>query len=189
MVEKDRIKWNKRYNDSSYNELPSEIVRKYSSLAPNKKALDIASGTGRNALFLAESGFDVDAVDISDVALQKINKAFHPKINCIAADLDTYEIPENNYDLIININYLNRRLFPYIRQALTPGGVLIFETYVEGEVKDELQVSCKDYLLKSNELLYSFLWLKIIYYKEETGISRHGPACTASLAGIQNRMK
>lgn len=185
-MEKDRIKWNKRYKDSYSPDTVSGVVKKYCYLAQNNKALDIAAGAGRNAVFLAQAGFDVDAVDISDVAVNKIN-IVHPKINGICTDLDTYEIDENYYDLIVNINYLNRRLFPYIRQGLKIGGVLIFETYVKGDNRGAGPVSSKEYLLDENELLHSFLSLKIVNYQEKTGQSRHGAAYIASLVGIKTK--
>lgn len=171
-MQKDRIKWNKKYL-SKKNRMPgpAEIVQKFYPLAPLGNALDIAAGTGKNALFLAEKGFTVDAVDISDVALGGLSGR-HPNIRPICADLDTFDIPVRRYSLILNIRFLSRRLFPYIREGLIPGGVLIFETYLEGSGEDYCRSSCRDYLLRDNELLHSFLSLKIRFY-QETKIIEH----------------
>jgi len=126
-MEKDRERWNKRYSEEDYPwKTPSEIVQDFYHLANKGKALDIASGLGRNAVFLYDKGFEVDAVDISDVALRKIKKE-RPQINTVQADLDFYNIPQNRYDLIVNINYLNRRLIPQIKEGLKKDGVVIFE--------------------------------------------------------------
>ena len=65
----DRLKWNEKYRSGEYPDESAAIVTKYATLARGKKALDIAAGNGRNALFLAEQGFSVDAVDISDAGL------------------------------------------------------------------------------------------------------------------------
>jgi len=77
---------------------------------------------------LAEKGFDVDAVDLSDYALSKVRD--DAKIHKIEADLDEYDLEKNKYDLIVNMNYLNRRFYHQIKEALRPDGVVIFETFI-----------------------------------------------------------
>ncbi|WP_457641482.1 class I SAM-dependent methyltransferase [Persephonella sp.] len=163
-MEKDREKWNKRYSEEEFPwKEPSEIVKKFFHLAKIGKALDIAAGLGRNSLFLAKKGFKVDAVDISDVAIQKL-KSLHKNINPIHEDLDRFNICENRYDLITNINFLNRRLFPQIIEGLKKDGVLIFETFL---MEKKTERNKKEYYLRNNELLHSFLKLNIIYYEEK----------------------
>ena len=73
-MQNDRKRWNEKYLSETYSVDPSPIVKKFYKMAPGGIALDIAAGTGRNAIFLAEKGFQVDAVDISDVGLRKISK-------------------------------------------------------------------------------------------------------------------
>ncbi|MEJ5173199.1 MAG: methyltransferase domain-containing protein [Hydrogenothermaceae bacterium] len=159
----DRDRWNKKYSEGFIAEKdPSEIVVKYYNLSKVGNALDIAAGLGRNSLFLAERGFNVDAIDISDFAIEKL-KSLHPNINPIHADLKSYRPETERYELIININFLERTLFPYIIEALKPEGVVIFETFLEGSPSR----SNRDFLLRQNELLYAFLKLNIIYYEEK----------------------
>ena len=188
-MEKDRIKWNAKYSKKPEKEEPSQAVSRFFSMADPGRALDIACGTGKNALFLARQGFIVDAVDISDVALQKISGR-HPQVNPICADLDLFQIPVNRYSLIINIRFLNRRLFPYIREGLTKNGVLIFESYLEmpnpeNKNSDTWQPSCRDYLLRENELLHAFLSLKIRFYREIGIKSPKSPPYEATLAAVK----
>lgn len=186
-MEKDREKWNKKYETEEYPwEKPSEIVEKFYTLAKNKgKVLDLACGLGRNSIFLAKKGFKVDAVDISDVALQKL-KEKEPQVNTINADLDTYNIPENTYDLIININYLNRRLVPQIKEALKKDGLIIFETFTLSEDKDIMQPKNKDYLLRPNELLRLFSDLYIVFYQEKKITKPNGEkAFVSSLVAVK----
>lgn len=185
-MQKDRIRWNEKYKnkETSCSEV-SGIVKQFYSSAAKGRALDIAAGTGKNSLFLAEQGFSVDAVDISDIALKRL-AGKHPKLYPICADLDAFDIPGNRYSLIINIRFLNRRLFPYIREGLVSGGILIFETYLEGPDQDYCQSSCRDYLLRGNELLHSFLSLKILFYQETKEPSRNGNEFhIASLAAMK----
>jgi SAM-dependent methyltransferase len=185
-VLQDRRKWNQKYQSQNYIDEPAAIVKHYVELAGGKNALDIAAGNGRNALFLARQGFVVDAVDIADEGLaQFVGK--HPGIHAICADLDEFDIPANRYDLIVNIKYLNRRLFPYIREGLVPGGILIFETFLDSQNPAKNQPRCRDYLLRENELLHAFSSLKIVYYKEAKEDKDAEAAWLASLVGIKIR--
>jgi len=182
----DRLKWNEKYQSQSYPDEPAAIVKEYAKLASGKKALDIAAGNGRNALFLAQQGFSVNAVDISDAGLT-LFAARHANIHPICADLDDFDIPSKRYDLIINIKYLNRRLLPYIYEGLAPGGVLIFQTFLDSPRPDTAQPACQDYLLRKNELLHAFLSLRIIRYKESEEKKNQETAFLASLIGIKVR--
>jgi SAM-dependent methyltransferase len=182
----DRLKWNEKYQNQSYPDEPAVIVKENVKLARGKNALDIAAGNGRNALFLARQGFVVDAVDIADTGLAQF-AGKHPGIQPICADLDDFDIPAHRYDLIVNIKYLNRRLFPYIREGLAPGGVLIFETFLESQHPAMGQPGCRDYLLRENELLHAFLKLQIVYYKESKDEEDSEAARLASLVGIKIR--
>ncbi len=172
----DKEKWNEKYRQKKYSTAPSRIVRDYIELAPGKSALDIGAGNGRNSLFLAQHGFSVDAVDISDEGLKQF-AGRHSNIHPICEDLDTFDIPGNRYDLIINVKYLNRRIFPYTKEGLRPGGLLIFETFLETGYVDGCAEGCagcekttqRDYLLRENELLHAFISLHVLYYREGPG--------------------
>jgi SAM-dependent methyltransferase len=130
---------------------------KYWSLASVGKALDIACGNGRNSLFLAEKGFRVDAVDISTIATDRL-KAHNAKIDVICTDLDTWDCPPNHYELIINIRFLDRRLFHPIQAGLKSGGLLIFESFSDREAGT--------YCLKHNELPQALPSLTVVHYAE-----------------------
>lgn len=182
----DRIKWNEKYQSQSDTDAPAAIVKKYAKLAGGNKALDIAAGNGRNALFLAHQGFSVDAVDISDAGLN-LFAAKHPNIHAICADLDDFDISPKRYDLIINVKYLNRRLFPYIREGLVPGGILIFQTLLDSPSPGSDPPVCRDYLLRENELLHAFLSLRILLYEESEYKRNQETVSLASLIGIRIR--
>ena len=158
MTKKDREKWDSRYRKDLGGSEPSPILMKYWKSASIGNALDIACGNGRNSIFLADKGFFVDAVDISTVATRQL-AGKTPNINAICTDLDTWDISPNRYDLIVNIRFLDRRLFPGIQDGLKPGGVLIFESFLDG-IKDA-------YCLKQNELLHAFQSFRVVYYEEK----------------------
>lgn len=167
----DKDRWNKRHVEKPMRHNVEPIVEKYISEADVGTALDIACGTGRNTHFLAEKGFLVDAVDLSDYALSKIKNL--ATINKIEEDLDSYNLEVNRYDLIININYLNRRFFPQIKEALKNGGMVIFETFIVAH-GDFAQPSNPEFLLRKNELLHAFIGLDTIYYEEKDDINLRG---------------
>jgi SAM-dependent methyltransferase len=182
----DRYKWNRRYQKEEYPLDPSAIVKEYARLARGRKALDIAAGNGRNSLFLAEQGFAVDAVDIADVGLALFSEK-HPDIHPICADLDHYHIVAHTYDLIINIKFLNRSLLPQIKAGLAPGGVLIFQTFVDKTRPDQMPPNQVDYYLRPNELLHSFLSLNILLYREARTKTDNESTWMASLVAVKNR--
>jgi SAM-dependent methyltransferase len=186
-MQQDREKWNKKYSQTTYPLHPSQIVKKYHPMVSKGKTLDIAAGNGRNAVYLARKGFSVDAVDISDVGLRQFSGK-HPNIHPICVDLDHFEIRPSHYNLILNIKFLNRRLFPYIREGLAPGGILIFESFLEMPGEDSTgQPFCRDYLLRDNELLHAFLSLRILFYQEKTVQGQNESRSVASLIGLKHR--
>ena len=170
MIE-DKERWNKRHVEKPMRHNVEPIIEKYIKKATVGNALDIACGVGRNTHFLAEKGFLVDAVDFSDYALGQVKKL--ATIKTIEADLDRYNLELNKYDLIVNVNYLNRRLLPQIKEALKSGGVVMFETFIVAH-GDFTQPSNPEFLLRKNELLHTFIGLDIIYYEEKDDTNLRG---------------
>ena len=122
-MKKDQKKWDEKYRSRAYTHGndPNPFLKKHIGLLHRGKALDIAAGEGQNAVFLAQQGFRVEAVDISPIGLAKARKlasAWGVKIKTVQADLDDYEIETGRYDLITNFYFLDRRLFPKIRKGL-----------------------------------------------------------------------
>jgi 2-polyprenyl-3-methyl-5-hydroxy-6-metoxy-1,4-benzoquinol methylase len=134
----------------------AERIEHLSSLSPGRKALDIACGEGRNSIFLAHHGFQVTAVDISDRGVEKGRlrmEAEGVSVDFRVVDLEEYEIAEQ-YDLIVNINFLLRELIPKSVAALKPGGVFLFETILDSPKLPG--VHTKNYLLQTGELRQLF---------------------------------
>ncbi len=170
--EQDRIFWDKRYGTEAYifGKEPVEFLKEYVDILPKGKAFDIAMGEGRNAIFLAKMGFDVDGCDISEIAVRKaqeLAKENNVKIHAFVADLETHRLPKNNYDVVACFYYLQRSLIPQIKESLKPGGMIIYETYTIENLERGLEgPKNKEYLLRPNELLDFFKDFKIIYYRE-----------------------
>ena len=114
---------------------PSEFLVEYAAKLPaTGRALDLACGRGRNAVWLARRGFDVDAVDISAIALAKARSlaARHgvaDRVHTIEADLNA-ELPPltGPYDVVICLHFRAPAIWPGMRELVAPGGVLVIET-------------------------------------------------------------
>ncbi|OQX74217.1 MAG: hypothetical protein B6D59_03090 [Campylobacteraceae bacterium 4484_4] len=159
MSQQDREKWNRKFTQMP--ELlaprpPSDLVADFYLEAPGKRALDLACGGGRHVRFLSEKGFEVDAVDISAVALQKLAKEIDTtRVKLIEADLESYTPEPFHYDLIVMTNYLDRDLIERTKTALKPGGIFIIETYMT-DPQNEKKDSNPAFLLARGELLERF---------------------------------
>jgi len=167
-MKSDQDKWHKRYQTKSYPVSASELVTNYIHLAKIGKALDIAAGNGRNSRFLIKQGFSVDAVDITSTGFE-LFQSENAGICFKQEDLDFFIIPANSYDLILNLNFLSRRLFPYLITGLKPGGLIIFETFIwekSAEAGNHDDTIKSDHYLRPNELLHAFLSLHIVSYQE-----------------------
>ncbi len=177
--------WDKRYSANPFPQLrePSALLAELLPTLPGGKALDLACGEGRNAFFLARSGYVVDAIDSSQVVIERDKVVVDEEgvaVNFIHADLEGYTIPPSTYDLIINFYYLQRSLIPSIKTALKRGGIVLFETYTVEQVEMGPQRN-RAYLLQPNELLKMFGDLHILFYREGV-IEEDGKKAIASLA-------
>jgi tellurite methyltransferase len=177
-MKEDQKRWDERYRERKLdlNRGANSILKKYLRLLPKGKALDLAAGEGRNAVFLAEQGFEAEAIDISPVAIsraRKLAKARGVKIKAMAADLDAYPIPEKEYEVILNFYFLDRRLIPRMKRGLKKGGMVVFETYTTEQKKLATGGPGQtQYLLKPNELLRIFRGFHILFFRE--GVFREG---------------
>lgn len=139
MSEADQRKWDVRYADGAYEGRvhPSAFLVECGSLLPGRGlVLDLACGAGRNALYLARQGLTVDAVDISEVALERGRRegAGLP-IRWLHRDLDEGFVPGHQYDAIVNFRYVNMPLLKALLPRLRPGGLLLVEQHLVSEAE------------------------------------------------------
>lgn len=184
-MKEDKDRWNRKYGAGDFPKSPSRIVQSFSRQALRGRALDIASGAGRNSLFLAELGYEVDALDISDAALSSLKDL--PNIMPLCVDLDTFDIPRNRYNLILNIRFLQRRLFPQIIEGLVDGGMLIFEAYLLDIKPVSGKPHRREFMLRPNELIHAFLPLRILHYQETVAEDTEEGRPIASLVAVKDR--
>ena len=142
---------------------PAPLLVEVADLLPPGDALDLACGHGRNALYLARVGWKVTAVDSSRVALGLLGqRAAGLPIEAVGADLERHEfvIAPSAYDLVCDFFYLQRDLFPALRQGVRPGGVFAGAIHLF----DESHPSA--FAIHPGELRAAFDGWKILYYSE-----------------------
>jgi len=137
-------------------------------LLPPGRALDLAMGQGRNAIYLATHGFDVDGVDLDAQRVAQVSAAAQElgaPLRAIVANLEdgSYRLPRETYDVIVVFNYLHRPLFPQIRQALVRGGVVVYRTFTVEQVAFGRPKN-PAFLLQRGELQQRFHgWEQLVY--------------------------
>jgi SAM-dependent methyltransferase len=118
--------WNRRYAAGEKLDLaPLPLVERFAANLPAGDALDLACGPGRHAIYLAERGWRVTAVDGSPIAIDALRaRSEKGSIDARLADLERggFAIPENTFDLVLDILYLQRDLIPGLKAAVRPGG-------------------------------------------------------------------
>ena len=181
MVEKNsrQERWNQRYLEKVFSAPePVFVLSENRHLLTSGKALEIASGFGGNAIFLAENNYQVDAFDYSEIALQKLSEYASTQslaITTATVDLENVSLPSEHYDLIIGSYYLQRGLFPALLSALKPGGLFIYQTF-SGQCVDGAGLENPDFRLGQGELLTICSEHSILYYREDNG-SCQGETC------------
>jgi tellurite methyltransferase len=172
MAPDERERWEAKHTAEYEPGEPAAFLRQIFQTGPweipSGRALDIATGKGRNAIFLAEKGFTVDAIDISEVGLHHAQRQAEKRgltLNLMQADLESFEFPDSAYDLILNINFLLRSLIPKVKKSLRPGGHIIFDTYLMDQ-QTLGHPRNPAYLLQHNELLDLFRNFRVLSYQE-----------------------
>jgi tellurite methyltransferase len=183
VADADQERWNGRYSSQftqrNYSWQPSgwllEIAAQLQPPRADARALDLACGGGRNAVWLAERRWTVDAWDLSDVGLAILTREVDERAARGAPievypqqiDLDAAAIPQAVYDLVLNMMFMHRQLWPSIAASLRPGGLLVYQTFVQSPaLPPEVNTA---YALAQDELRATFerLGLETLSYDEQ----------------------
>jgi SAM-dependent methyltransferase len=182
--------WNERYRSGEFDppDAPSPLVERTIGSLPEGRALNVATGTGRNAVFLAEQGYEVDAVDIADEALATARERASERsvsVNWTRADLDGHSFPEGAYDVVTMSFYRAFERLPDVKEALAPDGVLLYEHHLRSADPVDRGPSTDRYRLRSNDLLHACLDLTVLQYEEKTRTDDDGR--TAAIVSLVAR--
>ena len=183
--------WETSYKDlniPTFGQASQEVREVASELAHGAKILDLGCGEGRNALLLAERGFDVTAVDVSESGIRKLNALARQRevaIHSEVADMRDYQLP-HSFDLIISHGCLHlverkswQQLIPVLKAHTNPGGINIVVVFTDAiPPPDDLKDLCLG-LFREGEVfsLYSdweaLLEQSYTFEDEHPGSSRH----------------
>jgi tellurite methyltransferase len=163
--------WNERYRtgdrsqedlESSPNPLLAETVEK---LLPGK-ALDLACGTGRNSVWLAERGWRVTAVDGAAAAIELVHKRAALSgvtVETLVADLERHDfhIAPDSWNLILMCFYLQTSLFEPAKRGVKPGGIVLAIVHITEPGEEPTA-----HRLRPGELKTYFEDFEILHYRE-----------------------
>jgi SAM-dependent methyltransferase len=172
MSEADRARWDRRWGsgEPAGGTAPRWLDRVAGLLPDAGRALDVAAGAGRIALWLAARGLHTSAVDISPLALERLESAAAARglaLQTRALDLEIDPLPPGPFDAISCFDYLQRDLFAAMAERLAPGGVLIAEAATRRNLERHARPSAR-FLLEPGELLrlVTPLRLEVEVYRE-----------------------
>lgn len=180
-----KTKWNSKHKER-IEQLKDPVVNprllNLSTYLNGGTALDIACGLGGNSLFLAHKNYQVEAIDISDVAINFIqeqarsnNLNIHPRL-CDLTELKHIEWQDQTFNLVVMTYYLDRSIFPIVKSLIQQDGYFFMETFFQTPQNQNEGVS-NQYKLQSNELLSEFRNWKILFFEENEQDGRQTIFC------------
>ena len=146
--------------DAHAPQVASAWVVRWATLVQRGPVLDVACGAGRHAIFFAERGFEVFAVDRDPQTI--------PGVRFVRADLEhgsAWPFPGKRFAALVVTNYLHRPLLPVLAESLDEGGVLIYETFMAGNERYGRPTN-PDFLLRPGELLQAFGMLTLVAFEQ-----------------------
>jgi 2-polyprenyl-3-methyl-5-hydroxy-6-metoxy-1,4-benzoquinol methylase len=172
----EKASWNKKYSEGSHSSVQPDpfLVSAYPEFVadrPAGSALDLAGGVGRHSIWLAQRGWRVKLLDISEVGIQQAEESAkrtgtEASIITEIRDLNVMQdLGREQYDLVL-VFFLHRELFPALAAAVKPGGFLIYKTYTNEQQRFNGGPSHPMFLLQPNELLHAFSSLRVLHYHE-----------------------
>jgi len=184
-MSEERARWEARYGarTEASARKPSLFLSERSKDLPNGRALDLACGEGRNTLLLAEQGFAVDGLDLSCTGLTRAQDTLRRAgrvARFVQCDLETFPLPVNLYDVVLNVRYLQRSLWPSLKRAVRESGMIVFETFLR-EQAEIGHPSNPAFLLGRRELAQAFADFEILSYEEGLLATEDEPAYLARM--------
>jgi SAM-dependent methyltransferase len=179
--------WDERFREGEYprDPEPSPVLRSMVDTFPAGRALDVATGTGRNAVFLAERGYEVDGIDQSGEGLditreRAAERGVDGRLSLTRADAKEYDYPESTYDVVTISFFRTLDRLNDIKAALTPGGVLFYQHHLRSP-EATVGPSGDRYRFRANELLNACLDLTVVYYEASTEYPEAGEGAGADV--------
>ena len=137
-------------------------------------ALDLAGGVGRHALWLAKRNWRATVVDISEVAIHKLNQKalqLNLRLDLFALDATEYQFEPGHFDLIVMFYHFDRDICARVLSALKPGGFLICKSSLSWDIYEGANLTSTK-LLEKGEILSMFPELRTVYHQERPVLDR-----------------
>ncbi|MBI2911013.1 MAG: class I SAM-dependent methyltransferase [Chloroflexi bacterium] len=170
-METDRQRWDRRYRDGATGgpRGPSVFLARFEALLTGGLALDVACGLGQNALWLAQRGYTVNAIDVSPIAIGRLRRAARRQelpVRAHVADLTRVHLPTDRYDLVVDCFYLDRDMIPHLKTAVRPGGIVLLQTMNQSALLRE-EPANPAHLLKPGELAAWFQDFEVLCLEDD----------------------
>lgn len=179
----DRARWDARYRTgagATTGPAPfllglDAVLPRGDGTGPPLRALDVAGGSGRNAVWLARRGLDVTCADISPIGLEQAGRAADAagvSLHRLVLDLEAEPLPDGPFALVVSIDFLHRPLFAAFADALAPGGLLVFAQATRANLARHPHPSAR-FLLDDGELPRLVPGLEVLRCEEGWFDDRH----------------
>jgi SAM-dependent methyltransferase len=194
------VDWDKKYRNGycDGDTEPHDLLQKFWQAIPGKQVIDVAMGSGRNSIFLAEKSFCVygleKSMEATRIAKKTTESAGNP-ISIIYGDAAAMPFKDNSADCVIVFYFLLRDIMRDIPDMLRKGGMLIYETFLKRQNEVEiykantaskrggLHQRNPDYLLEDGELISYFRDFQLLFYEETISTSMNNRRATAKFVG------
>ncbi len=177
----ERNRWNQKYREAPGAWMVPDpfLLRAFSEyilpLFPHGgSALDLAGGAGRHAIWLAQQGWEVTLIDISETGVEQARQNAGPlasHIDFVIDDLTRFQASqtqfEQRFEVVMSFFYLERKIFSEMVKTLRPGGLLVYKTLTLAPEKLASGPKNPAHLLKPGELLQLADGLRVLHYREE----------------------
>lgn len=170
--ESEAARWDRRYDREAYvyGKEPVTFLVDVIDGLPRGTALDLAAGEGRNAVYLAQQGFAVTAVDISAKGLEKCRALARERgveVQTLVADLDTFDLGGDRWDLVTDFYYHDPSLYARAMAALKPGGFFVLQNFsVDQPSTNAFGPRQPQWLVAPNQLVTAFASWRIRHYED-----------------------
>ena len=174
MSREERAAWDERFRSGDHAGIEPdpfllELEEYWTLLPASGRALDVACGVGRNAIWIAQKGFTVAACDISLEALRRAKALAADRgvqLDLFCQDLETASFRPNRFDLIVCFFHLQREIFPILKSALRPNGLIVYKTYTVDQQRFQGRPRHSMHMLQPQELLEVFRDFRVLFYRE-----------------------
>lgn len=164
----DRTRWEDKHRRASSLSPRASVLALPQAPRAGMLALDVACGQGRHSAALLLRGYEVIAMDVARTGLEHARRTA-PGSMCVQADTDSWPFGSESFDLVVQVDFLDRRLFPVLVDSMRSGGLLLLDTFLDQGRPNADGPSNPAFLLRRGELPGAFSTLRVERCEETEG--------------------